>query len=191
MRPRIGRSPRRSQDRSRQSLRRQDRAGWAEVETAGATGDPGARMGAERSVEIHIARLVECPGQSSSEIDRALQRSWICRIGTDIARTQVARREQRVPPEISSTISQWDTAPFRAAPNSSRDRDDGAGMAKIIHGQFELAEMAFGAANTAAETGNSLVRGGSTSPAPERMTVMSRRSASLRPASMAACRGRR
>ena len=81
-------------DRDRIAVRR-DRAGRTQIETARASGDAGARMGAERFLEMNEARLVECADQSAGFRDRALDRGAVARIGAQISRTQFMRGEQR------------------------------------------------------------------------------------------------
>ena len=81
-------------DRDRIAVRR-DRAGRTQIETARASGDGRARMGAERFLEMNEARLVEGADQAAGVRDRALDRGPVARIGAQIARTQFMRGKQR------------------------------------------------------------------------------------------------
>ena len=81
-------------DHDRIAVRR-DRAGRAQIETARASGDAGARMGAERLLKMNKARLVERADQTAGIRDRAFDRGAVARIGAQISRTQFMRGKQR------------------------------------------------------------------------------------------------
>ena len=83
-----------------------DGAGRAQVETAGAAGDAGARMGAQALGEGDEARLVELADEVRGLEQEPLHRRRVARVGPQVAGSQLVRREQgRAAGEIQDEVA--------------------------------------------------------------------------------------